>query len=1136
MPSDQIYEQLRSRLRQLRRQDRLHKWLAAFGIFLIALAALGIILPALANIAAPNSGMRWFLSGIGLLGFLFLLARFVLLSPVSWYFRPNSPSEIDLALRVGKSHPEVKDRFANALQVYHETAQDQQNGEITRALAGAALDEAYQAVEPIIFSHIIDRRTPKRRLLSAALAIIFAVAVWGLAPNFMAEGAAILFAPHRLPPELALRFEVSPGDVEMIKGQNLRIVANVNRLTADDATVEWRQIDGRAVEQAGMSRALSAATTQFVHSLENIRASLVYRVRLGNDNSRWYNVSVIEPPMVRSLRVTVNFPNYTRRQTLELDENVGDILALPGSTVSVRMRPNKPVEQASLAFSHGDVMPLSADGDAYRGEFTVRRQGTYQFALKDQKGLMNADAIQYRIELETDQSPAVQITFPGRDMDLDESMRMPLVIEGEDDYGFSKLQIVYEILEAGAPEGYARRGKSATFSIPITEKNSRAFREQPVWDLTRFDLHPEDVVRYYAEVFDNDVISGPKSARSQTYHLRFPSMYEMYQEIAGAQEETSQDLQEMYEQAKKTKEEIDQLAQELKKDPNLNWEQKQKLSEGAGATQKMQEQLQQLQEKMQEMVDTMERNDLLSPQTLEKYLELQKLLQEMKSPELQKALEEMQKAMQNIDPEKLQEAMKNFQFSQDEFVKSLERTINLLKQVQAEQKLDEAIKKTEDLLERQQDVNKDAAKNPSSEKRDELAGKESEMKKDAQSLENSLGDLNKLMQEFQQPGPAEKIEAASQMMQSPDMAGEMQQMANQMQQGSMQQAQQSGQKIAGTLQQMQQSLQGAQKEMSQSQQREVMQALQRSSNDLLQLSKQQEQLLKQSSGMNTNSPQFNQNADRQQELMSGLQRVGEQLYQLSQKSFAVTPDIARAMGKAMNEMQGALDELEQRNGQAAGEKQGQAMQGLDQAVAGLRQSMQQGSGMSMAMGFEQFMQRLMGLSGQQQGINQQTQGLGEQGLEAMQRQAAMARLAAEQAAVKKSLEQLLQEFGQRSEILGRLDQSAKDMEDVVKDLQQQRADRQTVQRQQQILSRLLDAQRSMRERDYSKEREAQTGKTYRALDPGRLPADLGEKKNRLYEDLLRALRENYTPDYKELIQRYFDALTKAQQENNKKEN
>jgi hypothetical protein len=479
--------------------------------------------------------------------------------------------------------------------------------------------------------------------------------------------------------------------------------------------------------------------------------------------------------------------------------------------------------------------------------------------------------------------------------------------------------------------------------------------------------------------------------------------------------------------------------------------------------------------------------------------------------------------------------MKNFQFSQEEFLKSMERTINLLKQIQAEQKLDEAIKKTEDLLQRQEEVNQQAAQNPSSDKRQELAEKEMEMKEDAKSLRKTLSDLSKQMQQVPQ-APAEKISAASQMMDATDMTGEMQQMAGKLQQGQMSQAQQSGQRIASTLQQMQQALQGAQQEMRESHRREVMQALQRSSNDLLQLSKQQEQLLGQSGGLNPNSPQLNQNAERQQELMSGLQRVAEQLYQLSQKSFAVTPEVARAIGKAMNEMQEALNALEQRNGRSAGQRQAEAMHGLDQAVAGLRQAMRQGGGASMAMGFEQFMQRLLGLSGKQQGINQETQQLGERGMNALQQQAAMARLAAEQAAVKKSLEQLLQEFGQRGEILGRLDQTAKDMEDVVKDLQQRQADRQTIERQQRILSRLLDAQRSMRERDYSKERQAQTGKTYRALDPGSLPGDLGEKKSRLYEDLLRALRENYTRDYKDLIQRYFEALAKGQQQNGEKDN
>jgi hypothetical protein len=389
------------------------------------------------------------------------------------------------------------------------------------------------------------------------------------------------------------------------------------------------------------------------------------------------------------------------------------------------------------------------------------------------------------------------------------------------------------------------------------------------------------------------------------------------------------------------------------------------------------------------------------------------------------------------------------------------------------------------------------------------------------------------LKETQQQAPAEKIEAAAQQMNSQDLAGEMQQMASQMQQAQMQQAQQSGQQIAQHLEQMSTSLQGAQQEMQQSQQRAIMQALQRSSSDLLQLSKQQEQLGMQSGNMNRGGSEFNNAADRQLEMLSGLQRVTEQLFNLSQKSFAVTPEIARALGQSMNNMQESLGQLEERNGPGAAQAQSRAMQGLDQAVAGLRQSMKQmgGSG-GMSMGMDQFLQRLLGLSGKQQGINQESQQLGQQGLEGMRQQAAMGRLAAEQAAVQKSLEQLLQEFGNRKEILGRLGQTANDMEEVVKDLQENRLGRQTLERQQQILSRMLDAQRSMRERDLSEERQAERSKNYRGADPGALPENLGERRTKIQEDLLRALREKYSRDYRELIQKYFEALAREQQEMN----
>jgi len=187
----------------------------------------------------------------------------------------------------------------------------------------------------------------------------------------------------------------------------------------------------------------------------------------------------------------------------------------------------------------------------------------------------------------------------------------------------------------------------------------------------------------------------------------------------------------------------------------------------------------------------------------------------------------------------------------------------------------------------------------------------------------------------------------------------------------------------------------------------------------------------------------------------------------------------------------------------------------------LQAMMQNGSGGGMSM--EDFMQQMQAMAGAQQGINQQTAGMGTGGQMSLAQQAAMARLAVEQEAVRKSMEQLAAEAGQRSNVLGSMDKMVDDMKKVESDLHSQ-ITRETIQRQQQILSRMLDAQKSMREREYSKKRKAETGKEYARISPKELPADLGERKEKWQQDVLRAKKEGYSRDYLDLIKQYFEAL------------
>ena len=140
-------------------------------------------------------------------------------------------------------------------------------------------------------------------------------------------------------------------------------------------------------------------------------------------------------------------------------------------------------------------------------------------------------------------------------------------------------------------------------------------------------------------------------------------------------------------------------------------------------------------------------------------------------------------------------------------------------------------------------------------------------------------------------------------------------------------------------------------------------------------------------------------------------------------------------------------------------------------------------------------------------------------------QAAMQRLAAEQGAVRKSLGELEKEFGGSSEILGRLDDLGEEMGKVVDDLERLRVDQSTIDRQKKILSRLLDAEKSIRKRDYSKKRRAEIGEDVSRPSPEGLPPDFFQPGQMAKDDLSRFLEEAYPKEYEQLIKEYFKALS-----------
>jgi hypothetical protein len=113
--------------------------------------------------------------------------------------------------------------------------------------------------------------------------------------------------------------------------------------------------------------------------------------------------------------------------------------------------------------------------------------------------------------------------------------------------------------------------------------------------------------------------------------------------------------------------------------------------------------------------------------------------------------------------------------------------------------------------------------------------------------------------------------------------------------------------------------------------------------------------------------------------------------------------------------------------------------------------------------------------------------------------------------------------------LGDLSGIGREMDEVIKDLQRRRFTRKTQERQQRILSRMLDSQTSMTQRGFKEERKSTVaGSEVIYEGPGGLPVDLGQRQNLALQALNKSINAGYSREHQTMIKRYFNSLSQLQ--------
>ena len=848
----------------------------------------------------------------------------------------------------------------------------------------------------------------------------------------------------------------------------------------------------------------------------------------GEITSRPDTIFVTDRPALGSFRITVIPPSYSGLSAISQDGSVAAVQGLMGSVIQINLESNR-VLKSSFLNINDSLQLLSTFGKKASGSFTLNERGKFSVHLVDTRGITNRDPVSYHLHVIPDHEPILNILKPPPVVVLGSNQIIPFHLEIEDDYGFTSLQVAYEVRR---PEFLQIEPYTAMFSMPDLNTDTTVQIINTHWNLSNLMLMPEDEVHYHFELDDNDEISGPKKAISGTFIARLPSLADLYRTLENDEQSVDEEFLTSMETIKSLKNRIEEMELNVLKTDELEWGDQQEIKQIINEVKEELQNLEKMTEAIKQITQQGKKHELFLPELINKFKELSELIQKLMPEDLLKNMNVAKDALKNMDMKSLQEALENMSNNMDQIENELDRYLDIFRRLQAEQKMDEIKNRLEQLVQQQYELNReisDLDKETDKSILSRLSQEEQRNLEEFNALKEIMDDAADLVKPFSERTSQDLAELKSSPV-TQNTGENLEETITNIQRGNLNLGRRSSEQSLQNLLALQQIMTEIQQQFQQETVTEMTEKFEKLMRDILFLSKQEEELRSDVKSVSRTSPRLRDMAAQQQLLQDQLKQIMNQMMDLSRKTFAITPMMGRAMGKANASMDEAKTNLTDRRVTQAGQNQDIAMQGLNQAALTLFHSIQQMQSSGSASGYEQFLQMMQQMAGQQQGLNQQGMQLALGQLAAATQQQLMQQMLQSQKQVHKSLQQLMQEMRQSGEQgLGDLSGIANDMKDVITDLQRNRFTRKTQDRQQRILSRMLDSQTSLTQRGYKDERTSTTADVIMQFTgPGGLPADLGQRKSLALDAMNRSLNAGYSREYQTMIKRYFNTMSQLE--------
>jgi hypothetical protein len=1038
----------------------------------------------------------FFYSYIVLLVYVF--AQWILLPVLRIYIDRWQISDQEAARKIGHYFPAVSDKLLNILQLYNKHPEDQ-------GLVKASISQKSEDIKDIKFEKAISLAENRKYLRYLAIPFIIVLFLSISFPKVISDSSTrIVNYSKEYKPVAPFAFILKNKDLIAFKNEDYNIQVSIQGETIPDNV--YLKLGERRI------KLFSSNQTDFSYTLKKVAKSVQFEFEAAGFNSEEYEIRVVNRPNIKNFNVEISYPAYLRRKNEQLS-NIGTLQVPEGTNLKWQFQ-TLFTDSLSIDFKK-DKETFSAqimDVQLYVAEKQALTSSAYEVNLFNQF-TGNKDRIMYQLEVIPDEFPQISVK-----QYTDTVLYDYMILGGNvsDDYGFSGLRLYYKVITV---ENDQAVNQFKYHDIKIDpDKTSQGFYFN--WSLDSLLLRDSDQIEYYLEVRDNDGINGRKASKTGLYYFRIPDKKEREEDLKKSSQSAENQIDKSLEMAKDLNEKIEEVENRLKGKKQMNWQDQKLLDEMIRDKDKLDNEILKLQELNQANNMKLEKFNELDAELIKKVDQLQQLMDDLLDEETKKLFEELKKLLEEKkDLNEVKSILERIDFKQDNFEQELERTLELFKRMKFEIELEKAIEEMDELQSKQEGLSRETEDRKSD--LENIKDEQEGLNENFEDVRESLEELIDINQDLAFPKSMQITRD-----QEEKISNSQKEAMEHLENNKRKNASQSQQNASDQMKELSESMKQMQTSGEMDMMMENYNSLRLIVDNLIKLSFNQEEIMMSFRSVNQSDPRFITLSQRQLAIQDDSKVIEDSLIALSKRVFQISSFITREV----NEMNKYMDESvlalrERKKSQAVGKQQFAmtSINNLALLLDDVLSSMQQQLAMAMGLPSQgQQSSEQPSMSELQKQLNEQISELKKSGKKGKALSEELAELAAGQEEIRRKLmeeEEKLNNMDGNGQKLGDI---AGKMEQTEIDLVNKRLTEQLIKRQEEILTRLLQAEDAMREQELDKEREAESARQMERPIPPEFEDYLKLKEKEI--ELLRTVPPKLNPYYKKEVMEYFNRL------------